>query len=173
MGEAQRDLKEVARQALELRLAGYPWEVVQGRLGYESEEDARKAVNKGLKAIMAAPAEEVLALDLARLDSILPNLWLEAKRGSLPAIDRLLKVLERRARYLGLDKPVVLQVDWRAEAKAAGLSPEALLETMLEHLLSRPDVITLEPASLTEGEDAVEGPATADLLGSGSRPAEG
>jgi hypothetical protein len=51
---------------------------------------------------------DILALELERLDDLLKGLWQEAVRKSPDhaAVDRVLKILERRAKLLGLDRPV-------------------------------------------------------------------
>src|SRR5262249_7331072 len=59
-------------------------------------------------------AGQVRALELSRLDELHRALWPLGLRGDLQAIDRLLKIAERRARLLGLDAPT----------KGAGVSRE-------------------------------------------------
>jgi hypothetical protein len=50
-------------------------------------------------------ASHCLELELARLDEIERGLWARADAGHLGAVDRLLKVSERRSRLLGLEAP--------------------------------------------------------------------
>ena len=56
---------------------------------------------------------EVAEIELARLDDLLGAVWEKAKAGSLESIDRALKIMDRRARMLGLDKEIA--PDWRVE----------------------------------------------------------
>jgi len=51
-------------------------------------------------------AEEIRRLELERLDAMLFAIGPEVRKGSYGAIDRALKIMERRARLLGLDAPV-------------------------------------------------------------------
>lgn len=44
-------------------------------------------------------------LELERLDDMLPVALSKAKKGDLKAIEAVLKIQDRRAKYLGLDKP--------------------------------------------------------------------
>ncbi len=44
-------------------------------------------------------------LDLDRLECLIAAVWPEAMRGNLPAVDRLTRLLERKAKLLGLDAP--------------------------------------------------------------------
>ena len=91
-------------QALELRKAGVTYEVIAGQLGYANASGARKAVLSALKATLREPAAELRELELARLDAMLLPLWRRVQAGDEKAIDRALRIMERRARLLGLDR---------------------------------------------------------------------
>ena len=54
---------------------------------------------------MAGSSDELLALELSRLDGLLAKVYPMAAQGDLQAVDRVLKICERRARLLGLDAP--------------------------------------------------------------------
>lgn len=56
-------------------------------------------------------ADEVRTLELERLDKFLLALWDKIEQGDPIAIDRGLKIMDRRAKYLGLDAPVKQQVE--------------------------------------------------------------
>jgi len=90
-------------QALELRKAGVSYRQIAEQLGYRGVSGAHSAVARALKKVIQEPSAEVLSLELGRLDALLLALWTEAKRGSYGAIDRVLKVMDRRAKLLGLD----------------------------------------------------------------------
>ena len=60
---------------------------------------------RGIKEIVREPAEEVLALELARLDEMLIKALESARNGDPQAIDAVLKIMNRRAKYLGMDSP--------------------------------------------------------------------
>ena len=92
-------------QALELRAAGRKYREIAEALDYSSPQHAHRDVKAELDALVKTPAMEVLAEELDRLDKMLQGLWTEARRGNLQSIDRVLRIMERRARYLGLDAP--------------------------------------------------------------------
>jgi hypothetical protein len=48
----------------------------------------------------------VREFEISRLDRLLTVAWDLAMSGNLNAIDRILKIQERRARYQGLDAPI-------------------------------------------------------------------
>jgi len=53
--------------------------------------------------------EEARNVELQRLDNLQLGIWEDACKGKLSAIDRVLRIMERRARLLGLDKPQITE----------------------------------------------------------------
>lgn len=85
------------KQALELFLAGAPYSRIAEVLGYASKASAHASVRRAL----SAPAEEAedtdpIDVELARLDALLAGLWPKARKGDVHAVDRVLKISERR-----------------------------------------------------------------------------
>lgn len=90
--------------AVRLRLAGASYERIAEEVGYAGHSGARKAVEAGLKLAIKEPAEEVVQQELARLDQMYLGLVGKgATSGNVPAVLAALKVMDRRAKYLGLD----------------------------------------------------------------------
>jgi len=99
--------REREKRAMELRLAGATYAQIGEALGI-SAQAAHKAVMRALDRInekLAEDAQKVLRLELERLDKMLLALWPQAQRGNQGAVDRILRIMERRARLLGLDAP--------------------------------------------------------------------
>ena len=96
--------RDKQRRAVELRLGGATYEVIAKAVGYAAASGARYAVDAGLKIAIIEPAQEVLNMELHRLDKLLFGLWPTAVRGDVTSIDRVLKIMDRRAKYLGLDQ---------------------------------------------------------------------
>lgn len=109
------EAKERVAQAIELRKAGATYQRIADTVGYNSEQAAHKAVTDALVAMLREPAEELRLLEVERLDSLFLSAFPLAKQGVMTAIDRCLRIMERRARLLGLDAPVRVAVDWREE----------------------------------------------------------
>lgn len=107
MGNQQRKVEAHTRQlhALELRKAGVTYEGIAKQLGYRSPEAAFQAVKAALKSTLQEPAEGVREMELKRLDDMLLAMWPQVKSGNQGAIDRCLRIQERRSRLLGLDAP--------------------------------------------------------------------
>jgi hypothetical protein len=93
-----------AQMAFELRKAGASYELIAEKLGYSNAKSAESSIRRVLASkYKPEDVEEVVQLELARLDALQLIAWRRAKDGDLSAIDRILKIMERRAKYLGLD----------------------------------------------------------------------
>lgn len=96
---------ERQRQALELRKAGKGFQAIADQLGYSDASGAYRAVTAALQKTLQEPADDLRRMELERLDALHGVLWAQAQDGDQGAVDRLLRVMERRARLLGLDAP--------------------------------------------------------------------
>lgn len=104
-------------EALEMRRQGFSYLQIARKLGYSYASGAEKAVRRALKYVIREPAEAVRKMELDRLDEMLRSIWERVKKGDLLAMDRALRIEERRAKLLGLDtiaektdKPLVIRV---------------------------------------------------------------
>jgi hypothetical protein len=114
-------------QALALRREGATFTEIGEALGI-NRSAAHKAVSRALDELAQLAEGEVVslrALELDRLDALQRSIWTQAMDGALPAVDRLLRIMERRAKLLGLDAPVKQQTE---ESQQLGVLvlPEAI-----------------------------------------------
>jgi hypothetical protein len=94
---------ERARKALELHLAGVTYDRIAAALGFANRGGAYKAVRAALASRPVAPEQsEVVQVEVARMDALLTGLWPAARRGDVAAVDRVLKIGERRAELLAM-----------------------------------------------------------------------
>jgi hypothetical protein len=124
------DTAERDAEACRLRVQGLTFDAIAKQLGYEHRSSAQRAVERCLAATVAEPAAHLRAVSLQRLDAALAIVWkimegrhvavshgrvvLDPATGeplvdhgpNLQAIDRVVRLEERRARLLGLDAPV-------------------------------------------------------------------
>lgn len=89
-------------KALELHLAGATYESIANAVGYASKSGAHKAVQEALDDLGKYGPDEATETELARLDAMLTGLWPKARRGDVQAIDRVLKIGERRSVLLAM-----------------------------------------------------------------------
>lgn len=114
-------------QALGMRLGGATYHNIAESLGYRSPSGAHKAVESALKATLQEPADAVRAIELSRLDRMIMAIWPQATKGSYEAIDRVLKIMVRRADYLGIDAPKEIKVAHEMQALADRVAEEMSL----------------------------------------------
>jgi hypothetical protein len=92
-------------KALEMRKGGATFAVIAARLGFKGPQGAHETVSKAIALIPREAADELRAMEVERLDAMLAGLYARACKGDEAAIDRVLRIMERRARFLGLDLP--------------------------------------------------------------------
>jgi len=109
--------KQVA--ALALRLEGVSFRQIALELKYKGPSGAHQAVDSALERTIHEPAEAVRALELERLDQLQIMAYKRATvAGDVPAAGLVLKIMERRAKLLGIDAPIVYDLeDIRAIAR--------------------------------------------------------
>jgi hypothetical protein len=122
---------ERERKAVVAALSGASFDDIARDLGYTTRAGAWKAVQRALKRTVQPAADEYRQLELMRLDRLLVGLWpIAIGDGDTPpdyeAIDRVIRIMQRRAKLLGLDAPVKIDVGAlvRAAAKRHGLSAD-------------------------------------------------
>lgn len=132
-------------RALQLRAAGHTLSQIanimkaEGYGNINSPQHARVLIQRGLAHMIQEPAEDVVKMEMVRLDE-LTRKGFEVLNGvhalihqgaivkdedgeiikdvgpTLAAIDKLVKVMERRAKMLGIDKPT--KVDAKVDMEA-------------------------------------------------------
>lgn len=90
-------------KALDLRSAGKTYRDIAQILGI-SVSAAHNLVSRGMDRLIAKceeKAEMVRSMELDRLDKLQSAVWDAATTGDIQAIDRMLKIMESRAKYTG------------------------------------------------------------------------
>jgi hypothetical protein len=168
---------ERRRKALQMRLAGATYEqIARAPIGpndpspmYSSRKRAHEAVSTALKEIQdenKGNAEELRTLELARLEAMTMSLWPSTRptkqvacdacgnvmwrEPTLEAIDRVIKIMERRARYLGLD------AGGKADQSTGTDEARSMLQGVAEGLRAAYQQIQAEDAAAAAVGDPVE-----------------
>lgn len=103
--------REREGRALELRKAGYTYAQIAAELGYKSVSAAYGAVVRAMeKLVPVEDAEALRQLEREKLDKMERVLWQQAEGGDHAAIDRILRIMERRARLTGIDAPAKQEI---------------------------------------------------------------
>ena len=101
------EAQERRRKAVELRRAGASFRQIAATLGM-AKSSAHKTVKVALAELKQEVDDQAKLLQVQeadRLDRLQFNLWTRAVGGDVTAIQTVLKIMERRARLLGLDQP--------------------------------------------------------------------
>jgi methylphosphotriester-DNA--protein-cysteine methyltransferase len=98
---AKLAVRERQKTALELRLSGKTFQAIADELGC-SKHTAHRLVEQALDATIKEPAERVREMELHRLDGMFAGFWPQAQQGDAVAAAGCLKVMEHRAKLLGL-----------------------------------------------------------------------
>src|SRR5690625_1695922 len=121
---------EKQAQSIELRKAGATYDQIARKVGYANRGSAYRAVKSALEKITEEPAYELRNLISERLDVMLLGVWQQARSGHLGAIDRALKIEERRAKLYGLDKQAETEITVNNGAEYSSNLDELVQEYM-------------------------------------------
>jgi hypothetical protein len=133
-------------------------------------EVSAATIASDVKAILAELHEDAKedvdrhrALELARLDRAQNAIWNDVTNGRLEAIDRFLKISDRRARLLGMDKPIkIAHTDTEGQDAAPPLSLDEAAQ-QLAAIFERAKARIADPALENEPDAPpllIEGEAT-------------
>lgn len=106
--ERQREAIDRRVKVAQLRLAGiHDQRQIGELLGVDQSTISRdfKVLDAQFRATAAQDIAAAKGLDVQRLELLISKIWVKATAGDLYAIDRLDKLLGRRAKLLGLDAP--------------------------------------------------------------------
>lgn len=114
------NMTEVERKALELRKSGATYDQIRKSLGMKSLSGAHDAVKRAMRKIIEEPAQEVLKMELERLDqmymisfsALQKSVALsEGHEPDFGAMDRCLRIIAQRTSLLGIDQPAQVSVN--------------------------------------------------------------
>ena len=143
--EPQQIDKEI--KVLELRRAGLTWQRIAEETGYADHTGAYAAYKRAIKRTMQQPADELREQELDRIDRLQLAAWPQAMKGDTKAILTIVRLMERRAKLLGLDVPIKIEqeiTNWNGE------SVDDAIQRLTRELESRPDRAEVSEVALTE-----------------------
>lgn len=108
--------REKHQKALAMRRAGVSYPDIARALGYADRKSAQRAVTAELEAQPGDDVQIVRKMEVERLDGLLFAMWRKAMNGDGWSVDRVLRIMERRSRLLGLDEPLKQQIEVISES---------------------------------------------------------
>jgi hypothetical protein len=109
----QEDLERRKRDSkvYELRIQGFTFDQIAMEVGFNGPSGAWQAYERIKNEMIFESVDEARRLELMRLDELQFSLWDRAINGDLPAANCVLRIMDRRAKLLGLDKPEKVEVN--------------------------------------------------------------
>ena len=98
-------------EVVKLRRGGLTWDLIAERVGYGSASAAHAAYQRAAKRAVYEDVDAIRQVEGERLDLMQSAVWGKALQGDLPAIQTLIRIMERRAKLLGLDQPIRQQIE--------------------------------------------------------------
>ena len=128
-----------SQKALSFRLAGLSYRQIATELGFKEVSGAYRSVRRAMDQLTADNAEDLRALESERLDAMLFGIWKAARSGNVQAIDRVIRIMERRAKLHRLDPPEQRELSGPGGGPISVDDARALLLDRLERNLAESD----------------------------------
>lgn len=145
-GKSKEKASILERQllALDMRKSGYSFRKIAERLkvSYQTAYRDVSAELSRMSELRDGKKEELRQLELERLDALTEALNPMASVGNPSSVSMSVKVMERRAKLLGLDMPLEVELglkretllELKAKADAAGVDLAATFEALINEL---------------------------------------
>ena len=131
--EAGAEMKRRDARVYELRIQGDTFEQIASEVGFSGPSGAWQAYQRIKSEWIFESVEEARQLELMRLDELQVAVWDRAINGELPAAHCVLKIMDRRAKLLGLDKPEKVEVNkWDFNAEDLDAEVQRIVTMMNE-----------------------------------------
>ena len=129
----EAEMKRRDARVYELRIQGNTFEQIASEVGYSGPSGAWQAHQRIKSEWIFESIEEARQLELMRLDELQVAVWDRAINGDLPAAHCVLKIMDRRAKLLGLDKPEKIEVNkWDINAEDLDAEVERIVDIINE-----------------------------------------
>jgi hypothetical protein len=131
--ESEAEMKRRDARVYELRIQGDTFEQIASEVGFSGPSGAWQAYQRIKSEWIFESIEEARQLELMRLDELQVAVWDRAINGELPAAHCVLKIMDRRAKLLGLDKPEKVEVNkWDFNAEDLDAEVQRIVTMMNE-----------------------------------------
>lgn len=127
-------------EALDLRQSGWSFRAIGDKLGVTGMQAWRdvKSALEGLEELNTDKASTLRQLELERLDALTKALEPMAMVGNTNSVNAYIRVMEQRAKLLGLYAPEKHEIDivskLTAALEAAGEDPNAVFQRMMDKI---------------------------------------
>ena len=98
-------------EVVKLRRGGLTWDAIAERMGYAYPAAAHAAYKRAAARVVHEDVEAIRRIESERLDVVQSAVWGKALGGDIPAVQTVIRIMERRSKLLGLDAPIKQQVE--------------------------------------------------------------
>jgi hypothetical protein len=98
------------QEVVKLRRGGLPWDLIGERVGL-SASGAHRAFERSLVRVVKEDVDAIRQVETERLDLAQSAIWGKVLQGDNASIQSLIRIMERRAKLLGLDQPTRIQAE--------------------------------------------------------------
>jgi hypothetical protein len=98
------------QEVVKLRRGGLPWDIIGERVGL-SPSGAHRAYERSLARVVKEDVDAIRQVETERLDLAQSAIWGKVLQGDNASIQSLIRIMERRAKLLGLDQPTRIQAE--------------------------------------------------------------
>ncbi len=131
--QAEFEVKKRDARVFELRIQGKTFNQIAIEVGFSGPSGAWQAYQRIKGECIYESIDEARQLELMRLDELQLAVWDRAINGELPAAHCVLKIMDRRAKLLGLDKPEKVEVNnWDFSAQDLDAEVQRIVTMMNE-----------------------------------------
>jgi hypothetical protein len=109
--EKAKELEAKELKVLDLRRAGFTFQRIAEEVGYATPSGAQRALERIMSRNIPMAPEEFRWQELDRLDRMQVALWPRAMKGDDRAIGTIVRLMERRAKLVGIDAPTKIQAE--------------------------------------------------------------
>lgn len=109
--QSEAETREKEARVVELRRAGFTLARIAEEVGYADPSGPFQALARYYKRIESEANEHDRAQELERLDRLQVALWPRAIKGDDRAVSTILRIMEMRAKIMGLFAPTKIQAE--------------------------------------------------------------
>lgn len=129
--------------AYQMKLAGHDWPHIAAKLGYNTAWAAESAVRRWLYKTNEKQSKQwavtkekmhadAVAAECDRLDMLQAAYWEDAVKGDLPSANYVLRVIQQRAKLLGLEATTTAQVTTQLNTLVVGGSESEYVAALVK-----------------------------------------
>jgi hypothetical protein len=145
-------LKQRQADVLTYRMHGHSYAAIGKQLGISPDTAWRDATAAIARIVPTETAQQVLKIELARLDALEAGLFSNASEGDIPAVDACLRIQNQRCRLMGLfpDQKNGLHINIGANPSAPSAEDTGIVVTFIKpsRVADNGKVIEAKPVSL-------------------------